>query len=585
MNTQYPKKEIVLNDKIEVIWDEIIEMSDGTKLRCDIFRPNDKNKYPVIITYGPYGKWLHFSQLYSEQWERMCDDHPDVPKGSSNLYQNWEVVDPEKWITNGYIVIRVDSRGAGRSEGVMDLWSYQESKDFSECIEWAAQLDYSTGKVGINGISYYGMNQWQVASLQPKSLTAMCVWEGAADYYRELGHHGGIYCSFTEAWFQKQILTVQNGKGENGILGDIKGDWVSGPKTLTESQLKNNRFNLPEQILSNKLATDEFWTSRMPDFSKINVPLLSSANWGGQGLHSRGNFDGFTRSASKDKWLEVHGIEHWTEFYTDYGVNIQKQFFDYFLKEIDNGWKDRPSINLLTRYPNEVFKENYYSSWPLENTSWKKVYLNAYNQSLSKNNSPDSKVTYRGFSDGITFLMDPLTEEAEITGPMSLKIFISTDTTDTDIFVVLRLFDEELKEVTFQGAIDPHTPISQGWLRASHRKLDKKLSKDYQPYHSHDKEEALKPGEIYELDVEVWPTSIVMPKNHRLALSIRGKDYAWPGGKVKGLGNLDDVFTGVGPFKHENETDRPASIYDGNIIIYTGDKYPSNILLPYIEKK
>ena len=583
MSSKYPKKEIILNNKVEVIWDDIIEMSDGTQLRCDIFKPNDKGKYPVIITYGPYGKWLHFSQLYSEQWQRMCEDHPDVPNGSSNIYQNWEVVDPEKWATDGYIVIRVDSRGAGRSEGVMDLWSYQESVDFAECIEWASQLEYSSGKVGINGISYYGMNQWQVASLQPKNLTAMCVWEGAADYYRELGYHGGIYCSFTEAWFQKQILTVQNGKGEKGILGDIKKDWVSGPHTLSEEDLEKNRFNLPKQILENKLATDDFWTSRMPDFSKINVPLLSSANWGGQGLHSRGNFDGFTRSASKEKWLEVHGIEHWTEFYTDYGVNIQKQFFDYYLKEIDNGWQDRPKINLLTRYPNEIFKENYYASWPLENTHWSKLYQNAQNHSLSGIKAEDFKLKYKGFSDGITFLQDPTNEEVEITGPMSLKLFMSSDTEDADVFVVLRLFDEELKEVTFQGAIDPHTPISQGWLRASHRKLDKNLSKDYQPYHSHDELQPLVPGEIYELDIEVWPTSIVIPKNHRLAVSIRGKDYAWPGGEVKGLGNLDDVFTGVGPFKHENRADRPEKIYDGNITIYTGENYPSNILLPYIK--
>ena len=129
------------------------------------------------------------------------------------------------------------------------------------------------------------------------------------------------------------------------------------------------------------------------------------------------------------------------------------------------------------------------------------------------------------------------------------------------------MFDEELKEVTFQGAIDPHTPVSQGWLRASHRKLDKKLSKDYQPYHTHDEIQPLSPGKVYELDIEIWPTSIVLPKNYRIALSIRGKDYAWPGGKVKGLGNLDDVFTGVGPFKHQNETDRPEEIFNGNITI------------------
>ena len=353
-------------------------------------------------------------------------------------------------------------------------------------------------------------------------------------------------------------------------------------KTLSEEQLRLNRREFPREILQNKLATDDFWTSRLPDFSKINIPLLSSANWGGQGLHSRGNFDGFVRSASQEKWLEVHGIEHWTEFYTDYGLKIQKQFFDYYLKGSKNGWQDRPRINLLTRYPNEIFKESYYSCWPLEVTDWRKAYLNASDLSLNTTCPTQAEIKYKGFSEGVTFLAPPVDQETEITGPIGLKIYISSDTNDADIFAVLRVFDEELKEVTFQGAIDPHTPVSQGWLRASHRKLDKKLSKDYQPYHTHDEIEPLSPGDIYKLDIEIWPTSIVLPKNYRLALSIRGKDYAWPGGVVKGLGNLDDVFTGVGPFKHQNKIDRPEEIFNGNITIYTGGKYESYLLLPYI---
>ena len=159
---------------------------------------------------------------------------------------------------------------------------------------------------------------------------------------------------------------------------------------------------------------------------------------------------------------------------------------------------------------------------------------------------------------------------------------MSSSTKDADIFLVLRVFDEEMKEVTFQGAIDPHTPVSQGWLRASHRKLDLKKSKPYQPYHVHDEIMHLTPETIYELDIEIWATSIVVPKNHRIALSVRGKDYEWPGGEVKGLGNLDDIFTGVGPFKHGNKVDRPADIYNGNITIYSGIKYPSSIMLPII---
>ena len=73
-----------------------------------------------------------------------------------------------------------------------------------------------------------------------------------------------------------------------------------------------------------------------------------------------------------------------------------------------------------------------------------------------------------------------------------------------------------MKEVVFQGALDPHTPIGQGWLRASHRKLDKKLTLPFRPYHTHDEKQPLKPGEVYELDIEIVPTCIVVPKGYRV---------------------------------------------------------------------
>src|SRR6266852_4616724 len=83
----------------------------------------------------------------------------------------------------------------------------------------------------------------------------------------------------------------------------------------------------------------------------------------------------------------------------------------------------------------------------------------------------------------------------------------------------------DMREVVFMGAIDPHTPVAQGWLRASHRKLDPKLSTEYRPYHTHDELQPLKPGEVVPLEVELWPSSVVVPAGHRVALSVRGKDY------------------------------------------------------------
>ena len=102
---------------MRIDWDVPIEVDDGLVLRADVFRPEAAGKCPAILSYGPYGKWLHFEDLYTDQWRRMIQQHPDVAAGSTNAYQNWEVVDPEKWVPDGYVCVRVDSRGAGRSPG------------------------------------------------------------------------------------------------------------------------------------------------------------------------------------------------------------------------------------------------------------------------------------------------------------------------------------------------------------------------------------------------------------------------------------------------------------------------------------
>ena len=122
----------------------------------------------------------------------------------------------------------------------------------------------------------------------------------------------------------------------------------------------------------------------------------------------------------------------------------------------------------------------------------------------------------------------------------------------------------------FQGAIDPHTPVAQGWLRASHRKLDPKLTLPYRPYHTHDEVQPLKPGEPVELDIEIWPTSIVVPAGYRLALTVRGKDYEYGGASGGRLSNFKNELNGCGPFLHDDPGDRPAAIFGGQTTLHFG---------------
>ena len=572
-----------IRDDMQIDWDCPIEMDDGLVLRADIFHPINKGKFPVIITYGPYAKGLPFQQGYPSAWERMAEKHPDVTAGSSNKYQNWEVVDPEKWVPDGYVCVRIDSRGCGASPGYIDHFSPRETLDFVNCIEWAGQQEWSNGNVGINGVSYYGINQWQVASKQPKYLKAMCIWEGASDWYRDMTHHGGILSTFWANWFDMQVKTVQYGLGHNGMINQFNHRPICGDTELTEAELEKNRCNFGEEIKAHPMM-DEYHKERSAVWEKITIPFLSAGNWGGQGLHLRGNTEGFDRAASNNKWLEMHGLEHWTEFYTDYGVNLQKRFFNHYLKGANNDWSQQPRVQLQVRYING-FKERHENEWPIERTQWTKMYLDADNNLNHQHSvTSSSSLSYEAMGEGLNFKSKPFEQETEITGPLALKLFISSSTADTDLFVAMRLFSDTDKEIVFQGAVDPYTPIAQGWLRASHRKLDTDLSKPWRPYHSHDQKQLLDPDEIVELDIEIWPTSIVIPENYYLVLTVRGKDYEYPLAETQILSNFKNQLTGCGPFLHNDPSDRNENLESITTLHFSSEK-PSYLLLPIIPEK
>lgn len=569
-----------IRDGMRIDWDCEIKMSDGLVLKADVFRPINEGQYPVIMTHGPYAKGLAFQEGYPSAWNRMVDEHPDVAAGSSNLYQNWEVADPEKWVPDGYVCLRVDSRGCGASPGYVDHFSPRETKDFAECINWAGVQPWSNGKVGLNGVSYYGINAWQVASLQPEYLAAICIWEGSADWYRDMTHHGGILSTFWANWYDMQVKSVQYGLGDRGPVSLITGRQICGDETLSEDQLAANRCDFGNEIYAHPFD-DNYHKIRSAAWSKITTPILTAANWGGQGLHPRGNFEGFMRAASRNKWLEAHGLEHWTEFYTDYGVLLQKRFFDYFLKGLDNGWDEQPRVQLQIRKING-FEQRHEQDWPIPRTRWTSFYIHE-NLTLSIDKPASSTtLSFDAKEDGLTFYSEPLSTDMEITGPSAFQGMISSSTNDADLFIVLQVFSPDNEEIVFQGAIDPNTPVGQGWLRASHRKLDTELSQSWRPYHKHDEKQLLEPGKPVQLDIEVWPTSIVIPAGFKIGLSIRGRDYENPNAKSERLSNFKNDLKGCGPFLHNDPRDRPMEVFGGTTTLHISAKNPGFILLPVI---
>jgi len=570
-----------IRDGMQVDWDVPIPMDDGIVLRADVYRPVGKGKFPVILSYGPYAKGLSFQQGYKGNWARLTKAAPEVLQNSSNKYQNWELLDPEKWVPDGFALVRIDSRGAGRSPGFLDVWSEREAQDLYLCVEWAGKQTWSNGKVGINGISYYAMNQWTVGALKPLHLAALCIWEGASDYYRELCRHGGILSDFLNSWHPRQVASVQHGVGTRGAKSVVTGEFVAGPQTLPEQELAKNCADIPGEPKQRRFD-DDYYAARTADFAKIEAPLLSAGNWGGMGLHTRGNFEGWLQAGSKQKWLEVHGDTHFTHFYSNYGEALQKRFFGHFLKGENTGWDKQPRVSLNIRHPGEKFVVRGENEWPLARTQWTKYFLQPNGLGLGPD-APAAGTTlgYDATGDGLTFSTPPLTKSVEITGPVAAKLWVSSETADADLFLVLRLFDPAGKEVTFIGANDPRVPVGLGWLRASHRKLDPKMSLPYRPWHTHDEEWPLKPGEPVELDIEIWPTCIVVLPGYRLALTIRGKDYEVDG-RDAALPNAPYPMKGVGPFLHIDPDDRPVATFAcRNTLHFAAGKQPY-LLLPII---
>ena len=573
---------------LQIDRDVPIEMDDGLVLRADVYRPLRDGDYPVLLSYGPYGKGLHFPDGYPDAWRTMVEHHPDVVAGSSNRFQAWEVCDPEKWVPDGYVCVRVDARGWGRSPGYIEPYGARGTKDLHDCIEWAAAQPWSNGKVGLLGISYYAITQWLVAATQPPHLTAMIPWEGVSDFYRDMFYHGGMLCQAVDTWYRRTITTVQHGLGDRSFTSAETGELVTGPETLTDEEREANRCDYGGQVRAHPLR-DDFHRERSADFARITVPFLSAGNWGGAGRHLRGNVEGFVQAASEQKWLEIHGLEHWTEFYTDYGVGLQKRFFAHFLKGEDNGWDTEPRVRLRVRTVDGGFIDRSEDAWPIPRTVWTTMHLDpAGGALLAEPLQQASEASFSALEDpGITMLTAPFETETEITGPVSATLFVSSSTSDADLFLVLRVFDPDGAEVVLQGAVDPHTPIGQGWLRASHRKLDLERSEPWRPWHTHDEVQPLVAGEPVEVDVEIWPTSIVVPAGYRVGLSVRGTDYEFEGTEEAAeLSHFKgSKMRGVGIYTHADPDHRPADVYGGITTVHAGPAHPSTVLLPVIPTK
>ena len=521
-----------IKDGMLIERDVPVAMRDGIKIYIDVFRPVDDQQAPVLIGWGPYGKHGHTN--YSENFPN-CGVKPE----HFSRYCAFEAPDPLYWVDHGYAIINADKRGNWYSEGDATFLSPEEALDYHDLIEWAGTQAWSNGRVGLSGVSYLTSSQWRVAETNPPHLAAINPWEGWADTYREVVRHGGI----PETWFWTYL----------------PGRWGHGISRIEDLLLETRERPL----------FDAYWASKACDFSRIKVPAYIVASWTDQGMHTRGTLEGFKNIASEHKWLEVHGRKKWAYYYEPDSVERQRRFFDRFLKDdvsAMNGW---PRVNLEVR-------ERYYQGamqaeqdWPLARTQYTQFNLNAGNGSLQQ--APvveESSCQYAATGDvpGRATFDLKFGDTTKLIGYMKLKLWAATDAgDDMDLFVAIQKLDARGEPVPFAfWAHFDDGPVALGWLRVSHRELDKDKSTEFQPVLKHKQELKIQPREIVSMEIEIWPSGTLFEAGETLRLVIQGSD-------------IYDYPKPVMCDRHED------SVNKGNHIIYTGGKYDSHLLLPVVD--
>ncbi len=488
--------------------DVLVEMRDGGKLACNIFRPDKPGEFPVILDFTVYGK-----DVYG--WHKAYGVSEACP---------FEGPDPGFWVPNDYVVILFDTRGFGKSQGER-RYMYPVD-DLYDAIEWAGTQEWSNGNVGMSGVSYLGAQQYYAAAAQPPHLKAIIPWEALIHPnppYGGMNPFGGI----PEKIFMTQVFKVF--PPLNPALHQTQGALEVKPAVLED----------------------------------ITIPALFCATWGDQCMHTRGTLLAYQGIATPPeyKWLYTHGRQKWEEYYSAESLDIQKKFFDYFLRGTDSGMMDIPRVRLEVRETYHKYAVRRENEFPLARTDYTKLYLDANTGTLSfSESSQEGKINYDATTGNASFDIK-FVRDTELTGYMKLKLWVSPENADDmDLFITLWKLDAQGNRVYFDWC---HAwcgfPVALGWLRLAWRELDAASSTSWQPVLKFETQQKVKPGEVVPCEIEIIASSTLFREGDSLRLMVSGQF------------GVETEWFGFGPLVNE-----------GKHSVYTGGKYDSYLLVPIV---
>ena len=560
--------------KIKLEKDVYVPVRGGVKLCVDIFRPDGDGKFPALLAYGQYGKEL----------EELGLTFPPQARPSPLWDGGIEGGDTNYIVSHGYVHVVADARGTGKSEGecygFLGTGGDWEGKDCYDLIEWIAAQPWCNGNVGMVGISYLGSVQILAAAEKPPHLKAIFCNGGHFDMY-EWAYHGGIM------WLMPRAALEGRG-GDSGVAWKNVGS--AALKKLGKKEFERRireRLQDPDvknypnfiHVLEYPQPHPQFidWVVNPCDgpfyqqdnpitkANRITIPVHISVKWG-RGWTVDGTIDCY-HALKGPKWLELHPLPPMQERPFHEYHDIMLRWYDYWLKGIDTGVTKQPPIKVFVE---GIRTWRYEKEWPLARTAWTEFYLRPRHRLVTEPEPltiesvpPDGfyqpPLSVTNVVQVLRYTTAPMSEDTEVTGPGAFYMFAAIDTDDTNFIVKL-------------NDIDPsgnRSPVSTGWLKASHREVDEKKSTPWRPHHPHTRAIPVKPGEIYKYAIQIYSMSWVFKAGHRIELEIRSQEAS------------DDPSAALLPPDASHLPSGRATTHK----IYRDKEHQSYLLLPLIPAK
>lgn len=543
---------------ILIEYDVKVPLPDGTVLLANVFRSQkaaaEDRPLPVIMCAHPYDNHL-LPALGKTPFGGPPQQYRVIPQGGDkprfSTITSWESPDPNFWVPAGYAVVNLNLPGYGGSGGPATMMSDHQSKSYYEAIEWVAEQPWSTGAIGLSGVSYLAITQFHVAACRhyggpPKALKAISPWEGVTDLYRDVMAPGGVEDQgFRTFWWFTEVKPALTG-------------------TAAQFEIDNGGTLL--NVLNTHPFADDWWAERAAPVDDIDVPMLVCASFSDQGLHTPGSFRAFTHAKSTQKWLYTHRAAKWSSYYSDEVQDLTRRFMDHFVKgDTDNGWQDTPRVMLEVRSSRtEIHERRGEQDWPLPGTVHTPLYLTS--RGLSQDTDQRSSSLSYANPAGSAAFEYTFERDTELTGEMKLRVWVESRPhkhgqpapDDIYLFTALDKLDTAGRPVRFNGSIGSENDwITRGYARAARRELDPTKSTPSLPVPTGTSHQPLSAGEIVPVEIALWPSSTFFHAGESIRLVISGKENA-----------------PTPPY------DKKATTGPGTTVIHLGGNYDSHLLIP-----